>query len=186
MFLLVASGLVGAGIAVAYATVLANVGGGFPLRAPPASSAYVDSPYWVGLPRATAAALVVFQAGAAAGYVMWLVYVHQHPPTRGLLQDRRWLHGAVLVFLAASAAWPFGAYRAVQHPDSLAWALAACAPLWLAAAGVVVLVGGTFEAAYPSAVPAVGILLLANVVVLADGCGWAAAAIFRSLHHNDT
>ena len=50
---------------------------------------------------------------------------------------------------------------------------------------MVLLVGGTFEARYESHWPVVGILGVATVVVLADGIGWTATAIFRALYDND-
>ena len=177
----VATGLMSLGIAVSYATVLFNAFGGFDL--PPAlaedAKSYLRSPYWVGLPWQPFGSSVQVLAPWAT---VWSVYVYTNPPTRGLLQDRRWFLGALSIFLVASTAWPYAAHQLVRQPKSLAWALASSARIWLAAAGVVVLVGGTFEAQYDSPLPVLGILFLALVVVIADGIGWSAAAIFRSLY----
>ena len=178
--LFVGSGaLVGAGIMVAYATVLFDAFGGYALPQP--RTGYLDSPYWVGIPKSAVYAIVVLQVFAAVGYVTWMVYVASNAPTRGILADRGRMW-ANLLFLVPSAVWPYAAHRSVLQPHSVAWAVGASVPLWIAAAGVILLVAGTFEAQYASPVPYLGILFLALVVVLADGVGWAAAAIFRAVH----
>ena len=182
MFLLLSSALAAAGIGVAYATVLFNSFGGYEVDG---NTSYLDSPYWVGTPPAAIRVVVGLQFLAAVGYVAWLAYVTTHPPTRGVFVaggTAVGLHAPHLLFLVSSAAWPFAAYMTVTRPESVTWAVVACVPLWCAAAGVVVLVGGTFEAQYASPVPYLGIFALALVVVLADGVGWAATAIFKSLH----
>lgn len=182
--LLVATGVAGAGVLASYAFVLFDAAGGFPLAARPAG--YLASPYWLGLPRATVGALVGLQVLALVGYVAWLFHVAAHPPTRGLLRDARARFGLTLGFLGASALWPFAAYELVRARErataTLGWALASSACLWAAAGCVIALLAGTVEARYESPVPVLGMLALALVVVLVDGVGWAATAIFDAVH----
>ena len=165
----------GLGLAAAYAAVLFDTWGEYPLDDSPGN--YLDSPYWVGMPKAAVYVTVALQVVALVGYVAWVTYVAQHTVTRPLLL-------ANVCFLVSSAAWPFAAYPFVRNPPTLRHALVASLPLWSAAAGVLVLVVHTFEAQYTSPVPSLGILAVALVVVLADGVGWTAAAIFRALKHN--
>lgn len=181
MLLLLSNALLGAAVLVSYVTVFGFLP--LPKNAPANARSYLHSPYWLGMPHRAVTVLAFFQVLAMAGYLMWLFYVANHPPTRGLLSQKGWLLSANLLFLVPSAVWPFAAFRVVHHPHSVAWAMAACTCLWLAAIGVIMLVGGTFAAQFESSVlPIVGILLLALVVVLVDGVGWAAVAIFRALH----
>ena len=149
-------------VAWSYAAVLFDAFGAFPLAT--ARAGYLTSPYWLGLTRPTTTALTVLQVAAAAGYVAWQTSLVVHPPARGLLADARWLVLLTTVFLASSAAWPYAAYWTVQKPDSLRCALASAATLWGAAAGVVGLVGGTFEDRRSSPVALLGILALAQVL----------------------
>ena len=175
--LVVSTSLAGLGLAVAYAAVLFDAWGEYPVDA---RGNYLDSPYWVGMPTAAVYVTVVLQVAALVGYVAWLAYVAQHEVTRRLLL-------ANLLFFVSSAAWPFAAYPFVRDSShSLRRALVASLPLWSAAAGVLLLVVHTFETQYASPVPYVGILAVALVVVLADGVGWTATAIFRALKHNHT
>ena len=170
---------VGAGILISYAMVLMNSFGGFEL--PTASSSYIDSPYWLGADRGAIIAIVGFQLLAAAGYVMWIVWITLHGGSieNSILEARiarlLLLHG----FLLASLAWPFTAYYYMLSPTT-GRAILTSAPLWVAAGCVIVLIGGTFEAGAPW-YAVVGILMLGTVVVLADGVGWSAMAIKRSL-----
>ena len=172
--------VLGGCIFLSYAVVLFDAFGDYPL--PQGATSYVDSPYWLGLRRSSATAVAVFQLLAAAGYLMWVTALAWQRPVRGLLADPRWLVFANSLFLTASVAWPFAARRVVLQPTSLPWAVAASACLWVAAAGVLMLVGGTFEDDRESPLALVGILLTSTVVVVADGAGWSAAALHGALH----
>lgn len=169
----------------AYVVVLFDALGAFPLTNHTARSGYLDSPYWLGMARTTTTFVAVLQVFAACGFVAWQISLVLDPPSRGLLADTRFLIAFTALFLVSSAAWPFAAYRVVEHPRSLPWALVASSTLWSAAAGVLALVGGTFEDRRASPVALVGILCLAVVVVLADGVGWSAVAIRRALYGDE-
>ena len=100
------------------------------------------------------------------------------PPSTGFLAAGAQA-GLIGGFLVASVAWPYAARAAARRH---------CGPraglvpsLWVAAVCVLLLVGG-MEARAPAA-PTVAILLLGQVVVPADGVGWSAMALYRSLHH---
>lgn len=174
--------LLGLGVLTSYTLVLFNASGGFSLPLSPSSS-YVASPYWLGLPRSSVLAVVVFQCFAAVGFVMWQLSLLVHPPTRGLLADRRWLVAETVLFLLPSVLWPFAAHNMLNNNTrSVSAALGACACLWLAALGLVLLVGGTFEDKRESPVALVGILLTSTVVVVADGAGWSALALYGALY----
>jgi len=193
--LLLSSSLLGAGIAAAYVLVLGNFTGDFavPASAEHANATgltrYMTSPYWFRVPVPTVSAIVALQLLAAIGYVVWFVWLLMGRPAAtalpadhpGTLLDGRvaptlLLHG----FLVASVAWPFAAYWHQLEPASVGRALAACLPLWVSAACVIGLIGGTFEAWAPPA-PTLGILLLGLVVVLCDGVGWSALCLKHTL-----
>lgn len=165
-----------------YAIVLFDAFGSFPL---PDSmkhrKGYLESPFWLSLPRASIVAVVVFQGFAAVGYLMWFFSMLYERPTRGLLQDSRWLMVSNILFLVPSILWPFPAYR-LLHDLSMANAILSSACLWIAALGVILMVGGTFEDERKSPVATIGILLLSTVVIVADGIGWSATAIYAALY----
>ena len=107
-----------------------------------------------------------FQGFAAVGYQMWFFSMLYERPTRGLLQDSRWLMVSNILFLVPSILWPFPAYR-LLHDLSMANAILSSACLWIAALGVILMVGGTFEDEESSS--DYGILLLSTVVIVAMG-----------------
>ena len=176
--LIVFSALLGGAVLSSYALVLGNVGNAFPL-ANTTFTSYIDSPYWLGLRRDTIVGLIVLQVFAGIGYISWFVWLVTTNVERGLLQTPLARFVIIALFLSASIAWPYAAHNMVARPSQLN-AVGAAACLWLAAAAIVAAVGGTFEAGAP-AYATVGILLLGQVVVLADGAGWAAVAIYRHI-----
>lgn len=151
MLSLVLPALVG-GVVVGtvWALVLADSAGLFPLPDGWAS-------YWLSLPKLVVRATVVLQLVTLACYVAWVACA---TPTLVVVV----LHTVLLV---TQAVWPLVAYRLVVRP-SLARAVAACVPLWLAAgAAVGMLVVDRSALLVP----------LVLLTVVADGGVWAAAAI---------
>jgi hypothetical protein len=183
--LLLSVGLLGGAVLTSYVVVLGNVGGRFPLPsspAPPAPSSYWQSPYWLSLPPSTAQGITLLQVAAAGGFLAWMAWLAASGlPQRGLLASPWWTTGLLFVFLLGSLAWPFAAHWMLSGDTSVPRAVAACVPLWAVAVAVLLLVAGTFEAHAP-AHAVVGILLLGQVCVLADGVGWAATALYRAAH----
>lgn len=167
-------------VLVAYIVVLGNYGNHFPI--PNATSSYFDSPYWVGIRRNNAIAISVFQIFAAVGYALWFSELLFHPPSTGLLKSPIWKSVSLVLFLGPSSLWPYAAHQVVLHPENVGYAILASSCLWISSVGVVLMIAGTFENvdARPPAI--IGILCLGTVVVLADGIGWSAAAIYRTLY----
>lgn len=162
-----------------YVVVIGNVFGGFTLPGPSAS--YFDSPWWVGVPPATARALTAIQLPAGLGAVLWYrwafgddaaVGAHRHLP-----RHRDWL---VTTFLVASLLWAPLAYRALQL-QTVGTAALAVASLATSALCSVLALAFTFETA-PPPLPTLSILALALVVVLVDGVGWSAALLYRTIY----
>ena len=178
---ILSTAFLGGGVLFSYAIVLFNSFGGFELPTE-SSRSYLESPYWLGLPRSSTTALLIFQVGAGIGYFMWFVSIVITRPTRGLLADPRWLFGCNAIFLVASAVWPFAAYQLLQFSSTVWRAILACLPLWMAAIGMCLLVGGTFEDDRSSPVALIGILLTSTVVVMVDGVGWSATALYTAIH----
>lgn len=175
--------LVGVAVLFNYAIVLFNAFGDFPLPSNvPQSVSYFESPYWLNLPRSSVTVIVAFQALAAVGYIMWYVSIVMERPTTGLLADMRWLVASTLLFLVPSAVWPFSAFYLLRNTSSVTNAVASSACLWLAATGIMLMVGGTFEDKRESPIALLGILLTSLVVVIADGVGWSALAIYGTVH----
>ena len=183
---LLSTGLVGASVLTSYGMVLGNIGNIFPLENVDSYS-YFTSPYWLGANSESIRALVVLQILAAFGYVVWVLWLTSTNTviTYGVLQSPFIRFVLIQSFLLSSLAWPFTAYYFMRQ-QTLMRSIIACVPLWGAALSVIVLIGGTFEAKAP-AVPTLGILALGTVVVLADGVGWCALALYPTIHsRNDT
>lgn len=182
--LLLSTGISGAFVLLSYAVVLADVVGMFPLPvseyAP--TSGYLDSHYWLNMPRDTIVGIIVMQVLAGIGFVIWVFWLagkEDYVIEDSLLSTLEVRITIIQVFLWASTAWPFFThYFMLQR--TLARAILASIPLWIAATAIILLIGGTFEARAP-ALPTLSILFLGNVVVLADGVGWAAVCIKGSL-----
>lgn len=175
---LLSTTILGTSVLFSYAVVLFDAFSLFPVAN--ASSGYLRSPYWIDLPASSTFALLIFQIFAAVGYVGWFVALLLDPPSRGLLAQTWALACANMLFLVPSIAWSFAAHRYLRSA-ALGDALLASACLWLASTGMCLLLGGTFEDQRASPLPLVGILLTATVVVLADGVGWSAMAIYRAI-----
>lgn len=176
------SALLGGAVLFSYAAVLFDAFGGFPLPVGVVRGDYLDSPYWLGLPRSSVASITAFQIMGGIGYVVWFGQMLAMRPTRGLLAEPRWLVGSTALFLVPSIVWPYTAHR-LLHNFSVGNAVLASVPLWGAAIGMALLVGGTFEDERSNPLAIIGILLVANVVVCADAMGWSACAIYRAVHH---
>lgn len=172
------------GVLFTYAIVLFDAFGDFPLpeRHRRSSTSYLESPYWLGMPKSTTTFIVVMQGFAAIGYVLWQMSLVMIRPTRGLFVDPRWLVFANMLFLVPSILWPFAAYQLLQDETSISWALASSACLWAASAGMTLLVAGTFEDLRETPWAALGIYLTASIVVVADGVGWSAISLYNAIH----
>lgn len=138
---------------------------------------YIDSGYWGGIVDPNAVRTVVaFQGLMVVALAYWLFWITTTPVPRGSLLDRSgFVAAALLAFWLGSIAWPPLTWRAralgaSRWPPVLS--------LWLASAGVLALVAATFEAG-AGALPTASILMIATVVVLADGVGWSAAFLLR-------
>ena len=173
--------LLGISIAVSYVFVFGNVTNAFQFDG--IVHSYVDSPYWFGMSKNSVYSIIVFQGLAAIGYIMWLFWVCTETNYGTSILRFRWVRSLLIVLLLGSSTlWPFSAYYYIVSP-SLARSLLTCFCLWIASISVILMVAGTFEADSPS-YALVGILLLANVVVLADGVGWSAKCIQHSFYSN--
>lgn len=147
---------------------------------------YLGSPYWLGLPRGATGSVAGAQVVAALGFVLFLVAVTRAPPRVGVLSRPAALPVTLGVFLAASVAWPW-LVRASRAEVGLGpYGFLTSVSLVVAAAAVVVLLAGTFEAFEASdgesegwrTAALWGAAAVALVVVLLDGVGWNA----RFLH----
>ena len=158
--------------------MLGNVFGGFALAEP--GDGYIRSPYWLGLRSDTVVALVVFQALAVVGYLMWVPWLFTQGATiTDSILDTR------LARLGLLTRVPAGVGRRGRTRRTTT----CCRPTLPPRAGG----GGPALGRRGVRDPAprghlrgpraahavVGILLLGSVVVLADGIGWAALAIKR-------
>jgi len=138
---------------------------------------YLGSGYWGGIvDPATIRAIVAFQGLMVLGLTYWLYWITITPAPPGSVLARPWfLATSFAAFWLGSIAWPLATWHARASGGSH-WPPVLC--LWLAAAGVLALAAGTFEAD-AGALPILAILAVANVVVLADGVGWSAAFLSR-------
>jgi hypothetical protein len=171
--------LLGMAIAFSYVLVFGNITNSFNFDGIVYS--YVDSPYWLGTSKNNIYSLIVFQLFAALGYTLWLFWACTETNYGTSILRFKWVRSLLIVlFLGSSVAWPYSAYYYMLSP-SLSRSLLTCSCLWISSIAVTLLVAGTFEAD-PPFYALVGILLLANVVVLADGVGWSARCIQDALY----
>ena len=180
--LILITALLGTAVLSSYGLVLANVGDAFPLTDAPSHLTYNNSPYWLGMRREAIIAIIMLQVFAGVGFLMWFGWLAFDGAQRGILRTPTARVVLMSVFLGASIAWPYATYFHLSRP-SLSRAIGSAACLWLAALAIIVAIGGTFEADAP-AYAVVGILLLGQVVVLADGVGWSAVVIWRQLYES--
>ena len=180
--LLLMTSILGATILGSYVVVFGNVGNAFPL--PPAVQTqhrgYFETIYWHGTPRDTTVGIFVLQLAAAAGFLTWFGWLVTAETLEGPLRHA-WVRASLLGgFLVSSIAWPYAAHAHVVSP-TVGRAVGVSACLWVAALAVLLMVAVTFEARAPAA-PTVGVLLLGNVVVLADGVGWTANVLRNAIY----
>lgn len=178
---LILQSVIGFLVLLSYVVVLGNVGGNFGLSGSKAGDSYTTSPYWLGLNEATTGMLTYFQIAAAVGYLIIMLYMNGvwGGPSKGLLTyGDKVGHYLLYAFLVSSLCWAFLAHRALESGGKWVWLCAGC--LWVAAAAVLLLIGGVFEDDAPWFVTLAS-LYLGSVVVLADGAGWAARLIHRDL-----
>ena len=179
--LAVSSAVTGLFVLISYAVVLVDVAGIFTLQLPP-TSGYLESHYWLGMPKESITGIVVLQVVAGIGFVAWVVWLvgmDDYTLQGSILSTLPWRIALIQTFLWASVFWPFGAYFYMLN-RTLGRALVACIPLWIAALATILMIGGTFEARAP-VVPTLGMLMFGLIVVLADGVGWAAVCIKTTL-----
>lgn len=145
---------------------------------------YVESKYWLGMPRRPVLSLVGSQIIAAGGFVALLAGATLRPFHQGLLAHPAALPVLTGVFLAASLVWPFAAREALRTRRAGAVATTSGA-LVVAAVASALLLAGVFEGCEDSPehhVAMVGASSLAFIVVLADGIGWNARFLHRYFH----
>ena len=168
--------ILGTGVIYSYTTILFNAFGQYSMEI--TQSNYFDSPYWLSIPQDTKYGLTVLQILAAFGYIYWVFWVASLENPMGPLKHRESKFIVVTFFVVSSSFWPYFSYRYILSP-TLRHAIYASIPLWIAAISVIAMVAFTFEA-HANIFATLSILLLANIVVLADGIGWSAICIRES------
>jgi hypothetical protein len=165
--------LMGIVVPFSYVFVTANASGLFPVT----SESYLDSPYWLSIPRRVRSYMVAFQLLAAGGYILFQGWIAVNLSSLQSFLGNRWfLFLNALALLAASSAWPVAAYYAVTRPTRILPVVCSCALLWTtAASGILYLVGCVMEEAPLYIVT--GTVFFFLVTTVADGIVWAAVCI---------
>jgi len=177
------SSVLGLSIIFSYVLVLGNITGTFSFEN--YVSSYLESPYWFNITRNNVVAIICFQVFAGVGYVLWLFWLCSETNFGTSILKYRWSRTLFITgFLVSSVLWPYAAYYYMLNP-SFTRSIIACACLWSASLFVILMTAGTFEA-NPPAYATAGILLLATVVVMADGVGWSARCIQDSIYNRNT
>lgn len=165
-------GIAGAAIILSYFLVLFDVVGWFPLP-DTMDKSFFKTPYWLGLPSDSIVGVTVMWVLGAIGYIIWFLWVFADDQRTVIMRP------ALFVFIFSSLAWPFSAYSMItNNSTSIGRTLVTCITLWLAAGGAWWLVAQTFLLR-PPVYAMLGILFLANAVVLIDGIGWTIMALSR-------
>lgn len=174
----------GTAVLASYALALGNVGNLFPpIPGEAATTSYLDTPFWLGVPRSTVIAMSVIQVMAAIGFVVLVLWraLAAEEPTNGVLAKLPAYLATIITFLLASALWPYLARWALGSPSGLS--VGACvASLIVAAVAVILIVADAFESDATPWYALVGALVLGTVVVLGDGVGWSARLIYQFVH----
>lgn len=164
--------IAGISVLLTYVLVLFDAVGWFPLPETMDKS-LLKNPYWLGLPSDSVIAILVLWGFGAIGYVIWFLWV--------FADDQRTvaMRPSLFVFLFSSIAWPFATHHMLtQTTQNIGRTILSCLTLWLAAGGAWWMVAQTFLIRAP-AHALLGVLMLANVVVLVDGIGWTIMALSR-------
>ena len=140
------------------------------------SGSYFESPYWVGMPPRSAIAVTLLQPAAVVGYLMWIGWLHSDAPKPQGILTQNVAITLLRLFLLSSVIWPFLTFLSIKNPQNLGLAIMCCIPLWISGICVSLLVAFTFEAFAPP-LPTLGVLLLSQVVVMADAIGWSAVRL---------
>ena len=174
--------LLGVSVPVAYVMILANASGQFSVE--DASPSYVNSPYWLTIPRGVRPVLILFQLLAVVGYIgfqTWIV-LHMDKLTASFLQHRGVLVYMNISLILSAAIWPVPAYYVVAKPGSALSTLASAICLWItASSGLLFLIGLILESA-PTVV-VIGSVAFCIVTVLADGMWWVVASVRRYMRY---
>ena len=142
------------------------------------TGSYTDSRFWIGIPPANASSIIPLQALAAIGYVLFILGLAGHigkRPTAGILSYSNGTVGIWLIvaFSLASTLWPFATRWYLDGEAGAARAIFPVSTLLVAAIAAILMVAGAFEGDMHW-ISTLGILMFANVVVLADAVGWNA------------
>tara|TARA_A100001015_G_scaffold237898_1_gene270619 strand:- start:6695 stop:7246 length:552 start_codon:yes stop_codon:yes gene_type:complete len=177
--LFLVSTLLGSSITISYFLVFTNVSNSFYFDGYVPS--YIESPYWFGLSKNNVYVITSFQLLAALGYIMWIFWICFETDFGSSILRFRWTRSFTLTaFLLSSTLWPYAAYYYMLY-RTIGRSILCCGCLWVASISVIIMLAGTFEA-NPPFYATLGILLLSNVVVLADGIGWSAICIQNALY----
>lgn len=171
--------LIGFAVPFSYSMIIGNLSGLFPIK----SSSYLDSPYWLTLPRRVRPLLVLLQLLAAIGYIgvqTWIVLNLGN--LTSFLQNRILLVNLNLALIFASALWSISAYYVVTMPGStIAILTSSCFLSITAGCGITFLIGLIDESAHPVVI--VGNIAFCIVTVLADALWWNFASLQRYMRH---
>lgn len=175
-YALVLPSILGSSVLVSYYMIFSN-----------SEKSYVDSRFWLGMPKhEVQIAVFLYQIPAALGFIRWMLWAYLTGADKGLLTyrfqgilARDWIVNATLV---GSLIWPWTlpSHRE-QQQVSLASRYITGSSLWLSAVSTILLVGGTFEANNVPLLARFGLLSFATVIVLYDGVGWSARYIHSGL-----
>ena len=173
--------LLGTLVPVSYAMIIYNVSGLFPVES---TSSYLNSPYWLSIPKGVRKWLVPLQLLAACGYIAHHIWIASNLQTLTTFFRNRWLLVFnPIVLIVTSSLWPLATYYAITRPRKFTPVVIACIALWsTAACGILNLVGTVME--YAPWYIVLGNTMFCIVVVLADGIGWAWVCISEYMKHS--
>lgn len=166
-------------ILINYLYIIVNVTDNFPLPQKLKPS-YINSPYWLGLSSRNAMTISILQIFALVSYVIWVVNISLYPPVNGIFSSVVWRLVALNLFLIPSSVWPYITYKFLVEP-SLLFAILSSMCLWIAAIGVILAIAAAFENTETHPIVLLSTLIWGSVIILADGIGWTATAIYTSL-----
>ena len=164
-------------LSMSYAHVIFDIWGDFKLKE---NKSYLHSPYWLSIPYDTKILIIVFQVFALLGLAYWIFWTASNSFSHGPLQHKYTKYIVISVFMSSSILWPYMAYNYVLQPTFVR-SIGASIPLWVSALSVLAMLAFTFEAR-ADWLSTLSVIFLAIVVVLFDGIGWSAQAIYDALH----
>lgn len=139
---------------------------------------YLNSKYWLDLPKNCVYILIILQIVSIIGFFMFLVpWIFIERPKGGVLGNNNWaLPLTIGVFMIASFIWSFGVSYSFKNKNKC-WIWMTIISLVVAAICSIIFIAGATEEDNPKWYIILGTILFGITIILSDGINWNARFI---------